>query len=238
MKNIIKLFSVALFATFVFASCETYKLPETEYTNVSWLDGKYICFATSDDGKIVVEVEITNTTNDDLDKAWVTVTSYDLNDSWESIYYGALSAGLSEAAADYYANGYVGYCYFMAAYRFPVTCDASSKTFSCSNVTGNEPYTCYNSVLFGDGASPQSYYTGSGQFDGFREFTISLSNGKITNGVPTASGKTTDGISFDLEIKDNIYADYVRSYKVEGIRKTGWAEDAQEYTDCFNEQFE
>ena len=80
MKNIFKVLTIAIFATFVLASCETYKLPDTEYTGVSWLDGKYVCFATSDAGKAVFELEITNTTNNDPDKAWVTVTSLDLNE--------------------------------------------------------------------------------------------------------------------------------------------------------------
>ena len=238
MKNIVKLFTVAVFAIFVLASCETYKLPETEYTNVSWLDGKYICKATSAAGQCVFEIEITNTTNNDLDKAWVTVTSYDLYDSWDSINYGVLSAGYPAAYGPYYADNYVGYCYFWAAYRFPVACDSASKTFSCSNVEGSEPYTCYNSLLGGDGSGPQGYYTGSGYFDGYREFTISLSDGKITPGVATASGKTTDGISFKLNIQDNINEEYAKSYTVEGIRKTGWAEDMKEYIDIFNAQFE
>lgn len=239
MKNIVKLFTCALFATFVLASCETYKLPETEYTNVSWLDGKYVCFATDADGaKCVFFIEITNTADNALDKAWVTITNLDVMESWYSLYYGVLSAGGSQAAAEYYANNRAGYLLSMAAYRFPVSCDASSKTFSCSNVAGEEPYTCYNPVLQGSGAGPQGYYTGSGYFDGFREFTISLSNGAITSGVPTASGKTTDGISFSVTIQDNINEEFSRSYTVEGIRQTGWAEDTAEYSDLFYSQFE
>lgn len=242
MKNIFKVLTIAIFATFVLASCETYKLPDTEYTGVSWLDGKYVCFATSDAGKAVFELEITNTTNNDPDKAWVTVTSLDLNECWESLYYGALSVGYPDANAQAAANNYAALCYYMAAYRFPVTCDGANMTFSCSNVRGEEPYTCYNSVwqygAYGISPSPQAYYSGSGYFDGYREFTVSVSNGKVTPNVPTASGKTTDGISFDLSVKDNINTEFVKNYKIEGIRKTGWGEDYQEYIECFEAQYE
>ena len=239
MKNIFKVLTIALFAVFVLASCETYKIPETEYTNVSWLDGKYICFATDAAGnKSVCELEITNTTNNDADKAWMTITSYDILESYYSIYYGAATGWPGANMAAGYANAYVNYLYFMAAFRFPITLDPAAKSFSCSAVKGEEPYTCYNSVLGGDGTGPQGYYTGSGQFDGYREFTVTLTNGAVKNGIPTASGKTTDGISFEVNIKDNNIEDFERSWKIEGIRKTGWAEDMQEYIDCFNAQFE
>ena len=236
MKKIFSIIAIAVFAVLALASCETYKIPETGHTNVAWLDGKYLAMATGTD-EALFELEITNTTDDAADAAWITITDYNLDHAWDGIYYGVESAGGSAAASAYYANAYVGYFYFWPAYRFKVSCDAATKTFSCSNVIGNEPMTCYNSVLGGDGSGPQGYYTGSGYFDGYREFTISVSNGKLTENVKTAAGNLTDGISFDITITDNIN-DYTVSYSVDGIRKTGWAEDAEPYTNWLYAQLE
>ncbi|MBR5034174.1 MAG: hypothetical protein IKX71_02605 [Bacteroidales bacterium] len=248
MRNIFKVFTIALFATFVLASCETYKIPETEYTNVSWLDGKYICFATNSAEKVLYELEITNTTDDAENAAWITITDYNPMHAYAGIYYAVLPLA-GDAAAQYYATNYFTEQLMMPAYRFKVTCDAATKTFSCSDATAIEPKTCYNSMIgaigidgvelygvpvyYAAGTGPQGYYTPSGNFGTYREYAVSISNGSIKSDVPTASGYKTDGISFDITIKDNVFDLPDQVYSVSGIRKTGWAEDVEEYVSFY-----
>ena len=234
MKNIFKLLTVAAASVLAFAACETYELPETEHTNVAWLDGKYICFGIDDTvappDTTVFEVEITNTADNDADAVWVTMTDYSLAHSWQAIYDAVLVYyGGNTAAANYYANAYVNYCYFLAAYRFKVHCDESALSFSETNAPGTEPETCYNSFM------EQGYYSAAGYWEAYNDYKITVSNGVLTKKVPTATGYTTDSIAFDLAVADAADAPLF-SYKVTGIRKTGWADDVAEYAAWVNRQ--
>lgn len=229
MKQLFKYLALSAAAIFAFAACETYKPDPIEYTNVSWLDGRYICFATNAEDKTVFEVEITNTTDNAADAAWMNIIDYSFEHGWNAIYDACLIAGLSEAAADYYADYYLPRLALMQNYAFKMSCDAASKSFSCTNAAGFEREMCWNEYL------SQAYYTAAGYFEGYKDYVITVANGKITPGVATASGKTTDGISFDITIVDK-YNNTTTNYAVSGIRKTGWAEDAAEYAEWIDNQ--
>ena len=224
---------VAAVASMAFVACETYKVGEPERTNVSWLDGKYICFGIDDSATpadtTLFELEITNTANNEADAAWITFRDLNYEHTWYGIYNCYIHNGASAAYANAYANGYYNAGYFWPAYRVKVACDASAKSFSVTNATATEPYTAYNSAL------EQAYYTISGYFDMEPcSWTVSITDGKIIPDTPTASGYKTDGISFTLYTKDE--ANTEQNYKVKGIRKTGWAEDMAEYVAWFDRQ--
>ena len=224
---------VAAVASMALVACETYKVGEPERTNVSWLDGKYVCFGI-DDSKTPIdttlfELEITNTAGDAADAAWVTIRDYSFEHCWDNIYNTMTHMGAPDATAIAYANAYYGYEYFWPAIRVKVGCDAASKSFSVTNAEGTEPYTAYNAIL------EQSYYTFSGYMDYVPcTWTVSITDGKIIADAPTASGYKTDGISFTLYTKDEAGTEL--NYKVSGIRKTGWAEDMAEYAAWYGRQ--
>ena len=80
MNKIIKSLALMSAAVFSVISCETYKVDDPEMTAISKIDGKYVTFAYengSTQPSTVFAVLITNTTFNDSDKAWVTIT--DLN---------------------------------------------------------------------------------------------------------------------------------------------------------------
>ena len=223
MKKIFKLLIVAAAALFAFAACETYKLPETEYTKIAWLDGRYICFGIDDSvappDTTVLEVEITNTSSNAADSAWVTIMDYSIAQSTATVtrMYPAYAAYVPAYWATY------GYVYFPAAYRFKIACNASDKSFAVDSSVGENPEFVYNETL------GQAYYSAGSYFEVYETYDVAVANGALEAGVASATGYKTDAIGFDLDIKDPATSASILKCKVSGIKKTGWAGDVAEY---------
>ena len=125
-------------AVFSVISCETYKVDEPEMTAISKIDGKYVTFAYengSTQPSTVFAILITNTTFNDSDKAWVTIT--DLNPAATSL----------------------NSTRFLDAVRFKVDVNLKEQTLTCSGITATEPRTAWNPYLEGAGSGQGGYYT-------------------------------------------------------------------------------
>ena len=109
------------------------------------------------------------------------------------------------------------------AVRFEIKVDPTNNTFSASNVSADEPRTAWNPYIEGLYGSYGSYYTAGYQW-GADEHTVTVNGRVIPDGANTASGYKADKIEFTYTI-DGV------TYSVDGIKKTGWAEDNQEYMD-------
>lgn len=169
MKKIFSILAVAMISALSFTSCETYSVEEPEMTAVSDLDGEWICFATNQDDpsdKTLLNVQITNTTNNDADKIWVTIT--DLN-PFQDIDPG-----------DYF--------YYLDAIRFKASCSNSDLKLSANNAPVEVPRTCRNPYLEQSYFSMQRYY-------GATTATASI-EGSVTKNVDSPSGYKYDTISF------------------------------------------
>lgn len=224
MKKILSIIAVVAFVAGI-SSCETYKVEDPEMTAVYKVDGKYVGFAFNVDDPTdtlsVVAVTITNTTDNESDRAWMTVIDMDV--------YGAYSKILSTGRYSYQR---------LFAVRFPVA--VSGQDFSANAADAQEPTTAWNPYIEGIYGSYGSYYTigrQNGRLANVYEATV---NGSVvTDGVNTATGYRTDKLefTFNLVIPDgqtNITAGTV-AYKFVGMKKTGWAEDTQVYMDfCDN----
>ena len=230
MKNIFKLLIVAASALFAFAACETYKLPETEHTSIAWLDGRYICFGIDDSvappDTTVLEIEITNTSSNAADSAWVTIMDYSVANSLATVQ--RMYAGYAGYVPVYW-NAY-GYVYFPAAYRFKIACNGSDKSFSVDSSEGENPEFVYNETL------GQSYYSAGSYFEVYETYDVAVTNGLVQPDVPSATGYKTDAISFDINITEQTTNAVCLKGKVTGIRKTGWAGDVEDYAGWVNRQ--
>ena len=230
MKNIFKLMIVAAVAVFAFAACETYQLPETEHTNIAWLDGRYVCFAIDDTvappDTTVLEVEITNTSANDADSAWVSIIDYSIAHSATTVtrMYAAYAAYVPAYWAAY------GYVYFPAAYRFKVACNASDKSFAIAKSEAVNPEKIWNETL------QQAYYSAGSYFEVYETYDAVVSNGLIQKDQPSPTGYKADAISFDVTITEQTTNAVCLKGKVTGIRKTGWAGDVEEYAAWVNRQ--
>lgn len=216
MKKISILLSIAA-AALAIASCETYKVAEPDMTQVSWLDGHYVAFAydpaDTSTPVSVFDINITNTTEDAADRAWVTIA--DLDFTQHSAFQFYASQSLQTAAYDYGR-------YYLYAIRFDVACSKTDQTFSISGASGVEPTTCYNPFL------EQGYYTEGRFVDEYDKQTVSVTGGKVvTDGVTTKTGYKTDSIEFTISLTDDTGA--TATYFVKGIKNTGWAEDMEDY---------
>ena len=205
MKKIFALFAFcALLSAAV--SCETYKLKDPELTAIGAIDGRYVCFALNPqdvtDTLSVFGVVITNTAANESNRGWLTVTDLDA------------SAGLNWQV--------------LFAVRMPISIDIAKQTFKADAVEAFEPDTAWNPYLEGLYGSYGSYYTVGGMVGG-DVYTSTVSGAVVTNGINTASGYKTDGIEFTYTLVDSNNTSV--SYLVKGMRKTGWAEDTQEYMD-------
>ena len=110
-------------------SCETYKVGEPEMSAVHQIDGKFVGFALNPsdatDTLSVYAVLITNTTNDESDRAWATLI--DMNTAgrhWQRLY----------------------------AVQMPVSVDIKAQTFKADNVAAEEPDKAWNPYIEGLGA--------------------------------------------------------------------------------------
>ena len=203
MKKLITLsaFVAALACLF---SCETYKVDDPEMTAIGNVDGKYMAFAYengSSDPSTMFATVITNTTNNDADAAWITIVDMDYTGlSWMRLF----------------------------SVRFKISVDANNQTFQVTDSPVTEPRTAWNPYIEGAYGSYGSYYTASYQWGSFGTKTATISGGKVvTDGVTTPSGYKADSIEFTYTLK---YDDGTsESYTVKGQKKTGWAEDADEY---------
>ncbi|MGN0189976.1 MAG: lipid-binding protein [Candidatus Cryptobacteroides sp.] len=123
MKNIVKLL-ICVAGILSLVSCETYKVKDPDMTAVSDFDGRWVCFAYDksdlDNPAGLYVIEITNTTFNDADKFWMTVTDCD------PVY---------------------GRWYYLDALRFKTECDGNSLTFNASEAEAEQPRTCYNIYL-------------------------------------------------------------------------------------------
>ena len=200
-------------AVFSVISCETYKIDDPEMTAISKIDGKYVTFAYengSTEPSTVFAVLITNTTFNDSDKAWVTIT--DLNPAATS-----LNSTL-----------------YLDAVRFKVDVNLNEQTFTCSGITATEPRTAWNPYLEGAGSGQGGYYTAATKL-GYKDYTISFSGRIVTGGTTgTNNGNKIDTIEIDSYSR--AYPDgTVKKYVVKGMKYTGWDDEMKEYNDFVNE---
>lgn len=200
-------------AVFSVISCETYKVDDPEMTAISKIDGKYVTFAYengSTQPSTVFAVLITNTTFNDSDKAWVTIT--DLNPAATS-----LNSTL-----------------YLDAVRFKVDVNLNEQTFTCSGITATEPRTAWNPYLEGAGSGQGGYYTAATKL-GYKDYTISFS-GKIVTGGTTGTNNGNKIDTIEIDSYSRAYPDgTVKKYVVKGMKYTGWDDEMKEYNDFVNE---
>lgn len=212
MNKIIKSLALMSAAVFSVISCETYKVDEPEMTAISKIDGKYVTFAYengSTQPSTVFAVLITNTTFNDSDKAWVTIT--DLNPAATS-----LNSTL-----------------YLDAVRFKVDVNLKEQTFTCSGITATEPRTAWNPYLEGAGSGQGGYYTAATKL-GYKDYTISFSGRIVTGGTTGTNNNKIDTIEIDSYSR--AYPDgTVKKYVVKGMKYTGWDDEMKEYNDFVNE---
>lgn len=199
-------------AVFSVISCETYKVDDPEMTAISKIDGKYVTFAYengSTQPSTVFAVLITNTTFNDSDKAWVTIT--DLNPAATS-----LNSTL-----------------YLDAVRFKVDVNLNEQTFTCSGITATEPRTAWNPYLEGAGSGQGGYYTAATKL-GYKDYTISFS-GKIVTGGTTGTNNGNKIDTIEIDSYSRAYPDgTVKKYVVKGMKYTGWDDEMKEYNDFVN----
>lgn len=212
MNKIIKSLALMSAAVFSVISCETYKVDDPEMTAISKIDGKYVTFAYengSTQPSTVFAVLITNTTFNDSDKAWVTIT--DLNPAAMS-----LNSTL-----------------YLDAVRFKVDVNLKEQTFTCSGITATEPRTAWNPYLEGAGSGQGGYYTAATKL-GYKDYTISFSGKIVTGGTTGTNNNKIDTIEIDSYSR--AYPDgTVKKYVVKGMKYTGWDDEMKEYNDFVNE---
>lgn len=213
MNKIIKSLALMSAAVFSVISCETYKVDDPEMTAISKIDGKYVTFAYengSTQPSTVFAVLITNTTFNDSDKAWVTIT--DLNSAATS-----LNSTL-----------------YLDAVRFKVDVNLKEQTFTCSGITATEPRTAWNPYLEGAGSGQGGYYTAATKL-GYKDYTISFS-GKIVTGGTTGTNNGNKIDTIEIDSYSRAYPDgTVKKYVVKGMKYTGWDDEMKEYNDFVNE---
>lgn len=213
MNKIIKSLALMSAAVFSVISCETYKVDDPEMTAISKIDGKYVTFAYengSTEPSTVFAVLITNTTFNDSDKAWVTIT--DLNPAATS-----LNSTL-----------------YLDAVRFKVDVNLKEQTFTCSGITATEPRTAWNPYLEGAGSGQGGYYTAATKL-GYKDYTISFS-GKIVSGGTTGTNNGNKIDTIEIDSYSRAYPDgTVKKYVVKGMKYTGWDDEMKEYNDFVNE---
>ena len=212
MNKIIKSLALMSAAVFSVISCETYKVDDPEMTAISKIDGKYVTFAYengSTQPSTVFAVLITNTTFNDSDKAWVTIT--DLNPAATS-----LNSTL-----------------YLDAVRFKVDVNLNEQTFTCSGITATEPRTAWNPYLEGAGSGQGGYYTAATKL-GYKDYTISFS-GKIVTGGTTGTNNGNKIDTIEIDSYSRAYPDgTVKKYVVKGMKYTGWDDEMKEYNDFVN----
>ncbi len=212
MNKIIKSLALMSAAVFSVISCETYKVDDPEMTAISKIDGKYVTFAYengSTQPSTVFAVLITNTTFNDSDKAWVTIT--DLNPAATS-----LNSTL-----------------YLDAVRFKVDVNLKEQTFTCSGITATEPRTAWNPYLEGAGSGQGGYYTAATKL-GYKDYTISFS-GTIVTGGTTGTNNNNKIDTIEIDSYSRAYPDgTVKKYVVKGMKYTGWDDEMKEYNDFVN----
>ena len=179
MKKIVTLFAFAAMLCSLF-SCETYKVGEPEMTAVHQIDGKFVGFALNPadatDTLSVYAVLITNTTDDESDRAWVTLI--DMNTAgrhWQRLY----------------------------AVQMPVSVDIKAQTFKADNVAAEEPDKAWNPYIEGLYGSYGAYTTAGKQW-GKHTKSATISGKVVTDGVNTATGYKADSLEMDVTIvRDN-----------------------------------
>lgn len=213
MNKIIKSLALMSAAVFSVISCETYKIDEPEMTAISKIDGKYVTFAYengSTQPSTVFAILITNTTFNDSDKAWVTIT--DLNPAATSL----------------------NSTRFLDAVRFKVDVNLKEQTLTCSGITATEPRTAWNPYLEGAGSGQGGYYTAATKL-GYKDYTISFS-GKIVTGGTTGTNNGNKIDTIEIDSYSRAYPDgTVKKYVVKGMKYTGWDDEMKEYNDFVNE---
>ena len=213
MNKIIKSLALMSAAVFPVISCETYKVDEPEMTAISKIDGKYVTFAYengSTQPSTVFAILITNTTFNDSDKAWVTIT--DLNPAATSL----------------------NSTRFLDAVRFKVDVNLKEQTLTCSGITATEPRTAWNPYLEGAGSGQGGYYTAATKL-GYKDYTISFS-GKIVTGGTTGTNNGNKIDTIEIDSYSRAYPDgTVKKYVVKGMKYTGWDDEMKEYNDFVKE---
>lgn len=213
MNKIIKSLALMSAAVFSVISCETYKVDEPEMTAISKIDGKYVTFAYengSTQPSTVFAILVTNTTFNDSDKAWVTIT--DLNPAATSL----------------------NSTRFLDAVRFKVDVNLKEQTLTCSGITATEPRTAWNPYLEGAGSGQGGYYTAATKL-GYKDYTISFS-GKIVTGGTTGTNNGNKIDTIEIDFYSRAYPDgTVKKYVVKGMKYTGWDDEMKEYNDFVKE---
>ena len=217
MNRIFKSFAICAAAAFAFASCETYKVEEPDMTAVSDVDGEYVAFAydgTSDPASLLC-ITITNTTNNEPDRVWVTLTDYGY----------AAELWMDAFGSSYYYYG----MYYPDAIRFDAKYDAATGTITATGATAEDTRTCKNLVY------EQGYYTYGYMMLSW--YGIAMSSYKVNftakvtkDGVDTATGYKADKIEVTSYSRTNSSTNLTYS-SMSGMKNTGWAEDMAEYGD-------
>ena len=190
MKKILKmLFAVVL--AFGFAACETYKADDTEMTAVADFDGQWICFAYDADDLTtpvtVFDILVTNTTNNDADAMWMTLTDCKIE------HYTTNTQDQISAI-------------FLDALQFRLSCNTKDLTFSCSESDASQPQFCNNIYL---GMTYKVVKNGVDTKTGYKadaiEFTYSRTNPDATMKEYVVKGMKNTGWNEDMQD----YSDFI-----------------------------
>lgn len=203
MKRIFGSLLIAGMALMLAVSCETYKVDEPDMTAVSDIDGNWLCFGTNDAGeKTVFYLEITNTTYNESDKMWVTIT--DMN-------------------TDTYP--------YLDGVRFLANVDGLS--FSCKDSETLAPQFVWNPY------QERKYYSYEWYLSRQANSHVgkaTIEGGKVTlEAVPTAGNVKASAIELTYTRADD--DEEPQTWKISGMKNTGWYEDMTEYVDFMNENF-
>ena len=231
MRKIFNYIMTLALAVFALASCETYKVDDPEMSAIDWFDGEYVCFVSSSssytDTLSVYDLVVTNTSKDEADRAWVTISDLNYTNNANAIYAAAIEAGYPESTATTYANGY--YDTFLDALIFDVKCDVCTRSFSISGASATEPALCHNPIV------EQGYNSATGNFGIAHKYTVTVKDGTVgDNDVTTATGYKTNSISFSYTKTDS--SNKTSTYYVHGIKNTGWGKDVADYAGWVSRQ--
>ncbi|OUN76894.1 hypothetical protein B5G09_07955 [Alistipes sp. An54] len=170
MKKILKMLAIGALAA-GFVSCETYEVEEPEMTAVADFDGQWICFAyeASDlqTPVTVFDILVTNTTYNESNAMWMTISDCDYRITGDPRYLDAL--------------------------QFKLTCNPADLSFSGSAVEASQPRTCHN-IYVAQGYYTAGYM-GFVDVDGYT-VTVTGGK-VVKDGVDTKTGYKADAIEFN-----------------------------------------
>ena len=210
MKKILKMLAIGALAA-GFVSCETYEVKEPGMTAVADFDGQWVCFAY-EAGNLqtpvtVFDITVTNTTYNESNAMWMTITNCD--------YRITQNKGVLDAL------------------QFKLTCNPAELSFSGSAVEASQPRVCHN-IYAGKGSSTAGT-KGLVPVDGYK-VTVTGGK-VIKDGVATKTGYRADAIEFRYSRTDPAPDAKTTEYVVRGMKNTGWNDDMKEYEEFIKKNF-